>query len=75
MRLNKTTISALASLCTLGAIASDGTWVDWLSTNVNEIVAGELSVVPHTFAPATNTLTKVEISFATVARIVSMEKW
>lgn len=67
MKWSKPIVAALWCVCALGAIAADETWEDWFE------VAGtiESEVTPPVDAPATNTLTKVEISFASGAMDVA----
>lgn len=67
MKTERKLLSALACLCTLGAIAAEETLVDWFSSSAAMEVEGVETLSPGSDAPATNTITKVEISFASEA--------
>lgn len=63
MKRAKSIVAVLWCVYALGAIADDDPWVEWFS--VSGTIGEE--VIPDVDAPATNTLTKVEISFASGA--------
>lgn len=67
MKRAKSIVAVLWCVYALGAIADDDPWVEWFS--VSGTIGEE--VIPDVDAPATNTLTKVEISFASGAMDVA----